>query len=130
MPPPGAPQYPPNGGQQYSHPTMPYYGQNSPAGQVDMVRKLNERFAAMNASLQEEELPPPPPDIMGDPDLPPPPSAEELQEIECTYSHPPPPVYSKPQTNNSESIRASLVSELKSGPLLRRVSSKDDGSEC
>ncbi|VDI65925.1 metastasis suppressor protein 1 [Mytilus galloprovincialis] len=128
MPPPSGP---PPSGPPYSQTGMPHYGQNLPAGQADMVKKLNARFAAMNASLQEEELPPPPADIMPDPDLPPPPSAEELQEIGCTFSQAPPPVYSKPQTNNSsDSIRASLVSELKSGPRLKRVNSKDEGSEC
>ena len=125
----GQPSFPPSGGQ-YSLPSVSHYGQQQSAGQVDMVKKLNERFAAMNASLQEEELPPPPADILSDCDLPPPPSVEELQEIESVFSHPPPPVYAKPQTNNSEDIRASLVSELKSGPRLRRVSSKDEGSEC
>ncbi|CAG2191443.1 unnamed protein product [Mytilus edulis] len=128
MPPPSGP---PPSGPPYSQTGMPHYGQNLPAGQADMVKKLNARFAAMNASLQEEELPPSPADIMPDPDLPPPPSAEELQEIGCTFSQAPPPVYSKPQTNNSsDSIRASLVSELKSGPRLKRVNSKDEGSEC
>ncbi|XP_063441011.1 protein MTSS 1-like isoform X6 [Mytilus trossulus] len=128
MPPPSGP---PPSGPPYSQTGMPHYSQNLPAGQADMVKKLNARFAAMNASLQEEELPPPPADIMPDPDLPPPPSAEELQEIGCTFSQAPPPVYSKPQTNNSsDSIRASLVSELKSGPRLKRVNSKDEGSEC
>ncbi|CAC5400921.1 MTSS1 [Mytilus coruscus] len=131
VPPDARAMMPPPSGPQYSQTGVPHYGQNLPAGQVDMVKKLNARFAAMNASLQEEELPPPPPDIMPDPDLPPPPSAEELQEIGCTFSQAPPPVYSKPQTNNSsDSIRASLVSELKSGPRLKRVSSKDEGSEC
>ncbi|XP_052062926.1 protein MTSS 1-like isoform X2 [Mytilus californianus] len=131
VPPDARAMMPPPSGPQYSQTGVPHYHQNLPAGQVDMVKKLNARFAAMNASLQEEELPPPPPDIMHDPDLPPPPSAEELQEIGCTFSQAPPPVYSKPQTNNSsDSIRASLVSELKSGPRLKRVNSKDEGSEC
>ncbi|XP_076112602.1 uncharacterized protein LOC143080582 isoform X2 [Mytilus galloprovincialis] len=131
VPPDARSMMPPPSGPPYSQTGMPHYGQNLPAGQADMVKKLNARFAAMNASLQEEELPPPPADIMPDPDLPPPPSAEELQEIGCTFSQAPPPVYSKPQTNNSsDSIRASLVSELKSGPRLKRVNSKDEGSEC
>lgn len=117
-------------GSQTAGQNLPHYVQHQPAGQVDMVRKLNERFAAMNASLQEEDLPPPPPDILSDSDLPPPPSFEELKEIESVYSHPPPPVYSKPQSNSSEQLRASLVSELKSGPRLRRFNSKEEGSEC
>lgn len=127
MPPPSEPHYAQTGMQVYGQ-NRAHHGQ--PAGQVDMIRNLNQRFAAMNASLQnDEELPPPPPDIMCDSDLPPPPSAEELQEIESVYSNAPPPVYNKPK-NNSTDFRASLVSELKSGPKLRRVNSKDNGSEC
>ncbi|XP_033754842.1 protein MTSS 1-like isoform X3 [Pecten maximus] len=69
-----------------------------------------------------------PPDM--DIDLPPPPTDWELEEIEKVYSCPPP-VKPKPppQGSNPENVRASLLSELKLGPKLRRVTS-EDGSEC
>ncbi|XP_021359519.1 metastasis suppressor protein 1-like isoform X2 [Mizuhopecten yessoensis] len=71
----------------------------------------------------------PPPNM--DVDLPPPPTEWELEEIEKVYSCPPP-IKPKPhsQGENPENVRASLLSELKLGPKLRRVTSTDDGSEC
>lgn len=82
------------------------------------------------AHRQEIALPPPP-DM--DMDLPPPPTDWELEEIEKVYSRPPPihpmPVPTVPGAS-AENVRASLLSELKSGPKLRRVTSTDNGSEC
>ncbi|XP_069113554.1 protein MTSS 2-like isoform X2 [Argopecten irradians] len=83
------------------------------------------------AGRRRQESTPPqyaPPDT--DLDLPPPPTEWELEEIEKVYSAPPP-VRPKPppQGSNPENVRASLLSELKLGPKLRRVTS-EDGSEC
>ncbi|KAJ8303508.1 hypothetical protein KUTeg_019904 [Tegillarca granosa] len=99
---------------------------------VGGTQDSNSRFT-VSASLQSSGHPPPPPAAV-DPDLPPPPTDEELQEIEKVYSRPPP-VNPKPSSTSGGSntsgdkLRVSLISELKQGPKLRRVSSNDD-SEC
>ncbi|KAK3086144.1 hypothetical protein FSP39_014225 [Pinctada imbricata] len=130
MPPPSGGHVPPSSG----HYTQQHQQQQQPAGQAELMQKLNAKFQALNAAYSDKNdhgLPPPPPNAGEiDHDLPPPPSQAELEEIEKIYSRPPP-VNPKPtvnRTSNPENLRASLVSELKMG--LRRVSSQDEGSEC
>ncbi|XP_060071624.1 protein MTSS 2-like isoform X2 [Ylistrum balloti] len=78
---------------------------------------------------QESSPPVSQPDM--DFDLPPPPTDWELEEIEKVYSCPPPIIQKPPPPgSNPENVRASLLSELKLGPKLKRVTSTDEGAEC
>lgn len=125
---------------QYAVPGMTVHTQqinsqpvNQTMSHIAGTQDSNSRFT-VSASQQSSGHPPPPPSAV-DPDLPPPPTDEELQEIEKVYSRPPP-VNPKPSSNpgvsnsSGDKLRVSLISELKQGPKLRRVSSNDDSSEC
>ncbi|KAL5021786.1 hypothetical protein ScPMuIL_000941 [Solemya velum] len=107
---------------QYSVAVVPTSNPNLIANQANLIQSLNSKFASLDSKPNKDnttqKLHQGHCSTKPEEDFPLPPTEEELLEMERIYSTP---------THTKDAVKASLISELKQGPMLRRV---NNDSEC
>lgn len=94
---------------------------NLVANQANLIQSLNSKFASLDSKPSKKHTAQKSHQAhcgTKEDDFPLPPTEEELLEMERIYSTP---------TKSKDTVQASLISELKQGPMLRRV---NNDSEC